>query len=221
MPETDLVGKNKDGPYLMFLTSIRNPINRLLSAYKFWGHLNNNAKLKPTLELWLQRYARRSNRWKVLSDDFNANVGRFNFATWKFSGGKLPVSKLQIDAEKNLSPAAATRLLAAGTAITDEEHTWREPFETAVRTLARFDLAIPMELLSAHPEPLRNLLGWKNFEQSHVVSAGKVVNNDASSELSTQVYHVLWDANKLDIILYHWTSAVYLARLNCADILVG
>lgn len=220
MSETDLAGGNKDGIYLMFITSIRNPINRLLSAYKFWGQLNNPDEVKPSLELFLQRRNRQANRWRVLSGNFAGNVARFNFATWKFSGGMLPVGKLEMDAEKNLSPAGAKRLLAAGTAaVTLEEEVWRQPFEAAIKALAKFDLIIPMELLSDHPEPLRNLLGWENFEKSHVVNMGKVVNNDASSELSSEVFDVLWDVNKLDIVIYHWISAVYLARLNCADIL--
>eukprot|EP00586_Coscinodiscus_wailesii_P002285 CAMPEP_0172492896 /NCGR_PEP_ID=MMETSP1066-20121228/24176_1 /TAXON_ID=671091 /ORGANISM="Coscinodiscus wailesii, Strain CCMP2513" /LENGTH=164 /DNA_ID=CAMNT_0013262769 /DNA_START=116 /DNA_END=606 /DNA_ORIENTATION=- len=88
---------------LLFVTSIRHPINRLLSAYKFWGILHNPEDPKPSLELFLQRNGRRANRWKILSSDFAGNVGRFNFATWKFSGGTLPVSSLQMDAERRLS----------------------------------------------------------------------------------------------------------------------
>jgi hypothetical protein len=38
----------------------------------------------------------------------------------------------------------------------------------------RFDLVIPMELLSGHPEPLGELLGWTNFKETQFVPSGKV-----------------------------------------------
>ena len=55
-----------------------------------------------------------------------------------------------------------------------------------------------MELFDEHHEPLQHLLGWTNFEKSHVVNIGKVQNNDATTELNSDVYDVLWEANKLD-----------------------
>ena len=198
---------------LLFVTSIRHPINRLLSAYKFWGILHNPAEKKPSLDLWLHRYGNRSKKWKINSPDFTANVGNFNFATWKFSGGKLPTSDRQLHAPTFLSESTAETDFEAQT-----EDIWKEPFETAVRTLARFDLAIPMEYLSDHTAPLTNLLGWTNFDKSHVVPSGKIINNEATKELSPLQYAKLWDANKLDIILYRWTCAVYLARLYCNNL---
>jgi len=84
-----------------------------------------------------------------------------------------------------------------------------------VRTLASFDLAVPMELLSAHPEPLGGLLGWHDFRETHVVPSGKVVNNDAHDELTPQEYAAMEDANRLDLILYAWVKAIYLARIHC------
>ena len=133
------------------------------------------------------------------SDYRTHQVGRPNFATWKFSGGALPVPK----ASEKPFPWAA------------REDAWAGPFETAVRTLSRFDLAIPMEDLSAHTEPLAALLGWAHFETTQFVPSGKVVNNDAVAELPAAGYDQLWDDNKLDMVLYHWTRAVYLARIHC------
>lgn len=210
---------NNEDIYLLFLTTIRNPINRILSAYKFWGVLNNPSKTKPTLELFLQRQAARANRWRILSLDITGNVGRFNFATWKFGGGTLPVTEVQKKAGTNFGDETHLRRSATAvrTAYREREGDWRPSFEKAVRTLTEFDLVVPMELLSEHPEPLRDLLGWKNFANDHVVNIGKVVNNDASSELSPALYEVLWEANKLDFILYYWTCAVYLARLHCSS----
>mmetsp|Transcript_9673 Transcript_9673/g.12248 ORF Transcript_9673/g.12248 Transcript_9673/m.12248 type:complete len:516 (-) Transcript_9673:319-1866(-) len=207
---------------LMFVTSIRNPINRLLSAYKFWGILHNEEEVHPTLEQFTQRHARRASRWKIMSPDFSGNVARFNFATWKFSQGALPVTKIEMDAEQYLSKEAlssggASRFLLSE--AEEDESVWRQPFEQAIRTLARFDLVIPMELLSDYPKPLTDLLGWEKFEKSHVVPSGQVVNNNASSELSNEEYEALWNGNSLDMILYYWTRAVYLTRLHCASIL--
>ena len=93
---------------------------------------------------------------------------------------------------------------------------WAAPFEAAVRTLSRFDLAIPMEELSAHTAPLAELLGWRNFETTQFVPSGKVINNDAVAELAPAEYLQLWDDNKLDMVLYHWIRAVYLARIHCS-----
>lgn len=214
--EADLTGGSGDSILLMFVTSIRDPINRLLSAYKFWGILNSSAKQKPSLEMYLQRRGRAAKRWYMMSEDFLGNVGRFNFATWKFSGGTLPVSEMQLDAEANLSKAKRE---PGSIDFSVAESEWRKPFETAIRTLSRFDLAIPMELMSEHHKPVTNLLGWTNFEKEHVVNIGKVQNNDASNDLAKGEYEALWDANALDMILFHWVSAVYLTRLNCEDIL--
>ena len=127
--------------------------------------------------------------------DIIARVGQPNFATWKFSGGALPVFG---------APFAAAA-----------SSSWAGPFGLAVRTLAAFDLAVPMELLSAHPEPLGTLLGWADFRETHVVPSGKVVNNDAHGELSAEEYASLEDANRLDRILYAWITATYLARIHC------
>ena len=219
MSDLDLAGKNSGGIYLLFLTTIRNPINLLLSAYKFWGILNNPAEEKPTLEEFLQRRGRRASRWKMLSDDFAGNVGRYNFATWKFSGGQLPVTNLQINAEQHLKGGVKNEATIREIENTQDEQVWRQSFEKAVETLAKFDLAIPMELFDEHHEPLQHLLGWTNFEKTHVINMGKVQNNDASAELNSDVFDVLWEANKLDFVLYYWTCAIYLARLNCADVL--
>ncbi|KAL3935817.1 MAG: hypothetical protein SGBAC_008741 [Bacillariaceae sp.] len=198
---------------LVFVTSLRHPINRLMSAHKFWGILHNPAKVKPTIEQWITRYAQRANHWKVMNPDFTANVGRFEFATWKFSGGTLPMPESNLHAERYLKAQTPDPILL------QPKEDWKEPFETAIRTLSRFDLVIIMEELSKHPQPVTKILGWNDFSQAHVVPSGKVMNNKASSELAFQEYDLLWQANALDMILYYWSLAVYLTRLHCADLL--
>ena len=39
---------------------------------------------------------------------------------------------------------------------TQKEQVWRQSFEMAVKMLAKFDLAIPMELFDEHHEPLQH-----------------------------------------------------------------
>lgn len=199
---------------LVFVTSLRHPINRLMSAHKFWGILHNPNKIKPTIEKFITNYAQRANHWNIMNPDFTANVARFEFATWKFSGGALPVPECNLHAERYLkSPSDPDP------ALLQPKDDWKGPFETAIRTLSRFDLVIIMEELSKHPQPVTKILGWNDFSQAHVVPSGKVMNNKASSELPSHEYDLLWQANALDMILYYWSSAVYLTRLYCAHLL--
>lgn len=200
--------------HLLFITSIRNPINRLLSAHKFWGILNNSNEKKPSLGQWLKNLGKRAKRWKLLSGDFMGNVGRFNFATWKFSGGALPnIGENQIENElldKEKPVADSNQLLFPPNSV------WEDPFIIAVRTLSQFDLVVPMEYMSSKPSPITQLIGWTDFDKSHVVNIGGVVNTDAKKNLSDKQYDILWNANRLDMLLYSWSCAVYLARMNCS-----
>ena len=190
---------------VVLVTTIRDPLNRLLSAYRFWGVLHNPSEAKPPAARWLRNMEARAKadaasprgmgKGVGTGRDFIARVGQPNFATWKFSGGSLPVFGAPFDAQPR--------------------STWEGPFSTAVATLCRFDLAIPMELLSAHPEPLGALLGWGDFSESHVVPSGKVVDTKAEAELGPADHAALWDANRLDLVLYAWVKATYLARIHC------
>jgi nucleoid-associated protein YgaU len=192
-------------------------LDRLASAHKFWGVLHNNETPHPTFSKWLLRRFKNAKRDFAdaknglgkpgsKGNDFLAMVGRPNFATWKFSGGTMPI--LSEDEPNQPFPL--------------EEETksrWQIPFETAIRTLSRFDLVIPMELLKQHPQPLNDLLGWEHDAQAqHIVNAGNVLNSNARTVLPDDTeYNALWDANRLDMILYHWTKAVYLTRIHCSS----
>ena len=201
-------------PNLIFVTTLREPLNRLVSAYRFWGVLHNQNPTKPPLTRWLRnmegrarndaRSPRGIGKGVGTGRDFIAQVGRPNFATWKFSGGRLEVPK---EKEKPFP----------WTESAETEQRWVPAFKTAVRTLAHFDLAIPMEELSNHTEPLGSLLGWSHFESTQFVPSGRIVNNDALAELPTQAYQQLWDDNKLDMVLYNWVRATYLARIHCLE----
>lgn len=204
-------------PMLILVTSIRNPLDRILSAYNFWGRLHNPAEEKPSFTQWLARIQGRARtydgmrrRGVVRGGMFRANVGNFNFATWKFSNGTVPLlPRLPEESEE-------IRLESLSSAPPAEED-WRRPFQLAIETLSQFHLTIPMELLSDHTGTLRNLLGWTTFERDHVVPSGKVINTAALSQLSRAEYDALWSVNWLDMILYHWSRAIFLARIHCAD----
>jgi hypothetical protein len=86
---------------VVFVTTVREPLNRLLSAYRFWGVLHNPSEKKPPAARWLKNMQARAladskslrgmGRGVGTGRDFIARVGQPNFATWKFSGGSLPV----------------------------------------------------------------------------------------------------------------------------------
>mmetsp|Transcript_55253 Transcript_55253/g.165576 ORF Transcript_55253/g.165576 Transcript_55253/m.165576 type:complete len:490 (-) Transcript_55253:2986-4455(-) len=206
-------------PMFLFITSIRNPLDRLLSAYRFFGVLHNPSKQKPSLFQWLgrihgraQKYSEMRSRGNVWDGvPFRANVGNFNFAIWKFSNGTIPFS---------LTPEEKGEIeLRDISSLPLGEEDWRRPFEKAIETLSNFHMVIPMEMLSDHTGVLHHL-GWTQFDQDHVVPSGKVQNNAAMSQLTQNEYDALWSANWLDMIIYCWSRAVFLTRIHCADILL-
>eukprot|EP00873_Tetraselmis_striata_P023697 jgi/Tetstr1/443961/TSEL_031912.t1 len=193
---------------MVFVTSLREPLDRLLSAYRQWPHRpapNDRKEQEEDFWKWVtqrldlartdSKDPRGLGKGCNTGDNFVARIGQPNFATWKFSGGKLPPFGAPFDA-------------------TPVEQ-WVEPFSTAVSTLSRFDLAIPLDLLSTEPQVVTDVLGWHDLSNSHVVNHGPVYKSQARSFLTDAHYEELWDANRLDLVLYAWVRAVYLARLHC------
>ena len=190
---------------LFFVTTLRDPLDRILSAYHFWGILHNQEKVKPSLAEWIERKRNRSNTKSPQDLGIAIHIGRYNFIAWKFSNGTMPQSQLTIvDGEMPLGVAK------------EEEDLWRKPFVMAAETLANFDLVLILELMSSHSsQMLTRTLGWTHLEKNHVVPSGKVENNHAAAALSKDIYDSLWEANRFDMILYHWMKAVHLARSQC------
>lgn len=207
------------GPRLLFLTVLRDPSDRLLSAYTFFALTttaqegkgaggNTNA---PSFSQWIDNCLRRAARYKMGSrNGFRANTARYNHITWRFSGGELT----------HLPPR--------------KESEWKPSFDTAIRALSQQDLILPMDVMT-HDElgklALQQLLGWNRFDakgrfqggdklSGHVVTQGEVKNSNAREHFSEEQYRKLWDANWLDNILYLWSRAVFLARLHCKDVIV-
>jgi hypothetical protein len=189
---------------VLLVTTVRDPMDRLLSAYHFWGILHNEQPVKPTLKEWLHRHVRRSTGKDPQDWDFAVHIGRYNFATWKFSNGTMPQGT-SIGSMNEFPKAVAL-----------EDGSWMKPFGEAVQNLAKFDVVLILELMASHSKNmLTSSLGWNDFEKIHVVPSGNVENNHANVALSPSEYEVLWEANRFDMLLYHWIKAVHLVRLQC------
>ena len=184
---------------------MRDPLDRLLSAYKFWGVLHNPAPSKPTFETWLKRKRGEAAAHPLRTQpaNFASQVGRPNFAMWKFSG-----------ADPALDPCGGGGGAAADACA-------RAAFARALDTLERFHAVLPMEWYSYTPEVLRTLLGWTQLDEVHVVPSGKVQATATQAEVDEQTYARLWEENRFDYLLYAWARRVFLERLNCGGLLAG
>jgi len=206
-------------PQLLFVTTLRDPLDRLLSAYLFFG-----AGESPShFGVWIRRNIGRIRRYKIgQKGAFRSNIARYNVIVWRYSGGNLEhrVSKPSGQQHETLFPLPMT-----------DENLWKDPFEAAIRALSQQDLILPMDIMSKEEgvEAMRRLLGWNNVaiqkgkgkgdrESGHIVTTGKIRNSNAREYLSDEEYQFLWSANWLDNILVLWCRAVFLARLHCNDV---
>lgn len=215
--------KNDSGnhsPKLLFLTTLRDPIDRLLSAYTFFAKTTTGAGKKgndaPTYSQWIDNNMRRLKRYKPGSNGagFRANAVRDNHIVWRFSGGGL--STVQGRYLRKL-----------------EEKDWMPHFETAIKTLSQQDLILPMDAMTKGEGKLamQQLLGWDRFdlkgrfggekESGHVVTKGEIKNSNAREYFSNEEYRDIWEANWLDNILVLWSKAVFFARLHCKDVIAN
>ena len=78
-----------------------------------------------------------------------------------------------------------------------------------------------MEWYSYTPEVLRELLGWTQLDEVHVVPSGKVQATATQAEVDAQTYARLWEENRFDYLLYAWARRVFLERLNCGGLAGG
>jgi hypothetical protein len=208
---------NHRRPRLLFLTTIRDPVDRLLSAYTFFAITRKNsynltAKKTPIpFHEWLLYNTERAMKYKRGTGaryGLDGWTKSNNHITWRFSSGILHSPNLTRD-----------------TTIDDDDTQWMIPFELAIRSLVQFDLILPMEIMTKDrlgKMALEQYLGWTNFtigggnvKDGHVVSKGQIQNSNARSYFSKVEYHQLWEKNWLDNILYLWCRAVFLARLHC------
>ena len=206
------------GPSLLFLTTLRDPCDRLLSAYTFFavttteGKREAKNKSPPTFHKWIASNMDRAASYVVGDLDsrkgLRSNTARSNHIVWRFSGGAL-TNKVPL-----------------------KQSDWKASFETAIRVLSQHDLVLPMDLMTQDDlgkRALQELLGWSKFEvggrirrkntedakNGHVVTMGGIKNSNARNHFSKEEFQQLWEENWLDNILYLWCRAVFLARLHC------
>lgn len=209
--DTLIKEKLHPSPQLLFLTTIRDPSDRLLSAYTFFALTVSN-KVEGDAESfydWISNNLRRARRYRPGDKAaFRSNTARYNHIVWRFSGGKL-------------SPKQSL-----------EEREWKPSYELAIRALSQQDLILPMDIMTKDEgkEALRRLLGWDRFnvkgramagdkKAGHVVTTGGIKNSNAREFFNKDEYRALWEGNWLDNILCLWCKAVFLARLHCEDII--
>jgi len=205
------------GPKLLFLTTLRDPSDRLLSAYTFFG-LTVGMKNKksndvaPSFSHWMTQRLRSTGNFVVGSKRLmRANIARYNHIVWRFSGGELTHHVHPLESE------------------------WETPFETAIQALSQHDLILPMDVMTKDglgKTALLQLLGWNsayvkgrggqggNKKEGQIVTTGGIKNSNAREYFSEDEYRKLWEDNWLDNILYLWCRAVFLARLQCKDVIL-
>jgi hypothetical protein len=202
------------GPRLLFLTTLRDPCDRLLSSYTFFAVTvktsgNKTNHVPPTFHEWLDTNTNQAAQYERKTGQRIGLRGwtmSHNHVTWRFSGG----------------------LLSSPNIPRGDVDEWMIPYEVAIRALCQFDLILPMDVMTKDglgKAALKRMLGWTNFEarrgmrgdakSGHVVNVGGIQNSNARSYFGETEYRQLWEDNWLDNILYLWCRAVFLARLHC------
>lgn len=213
-------------PSLLFVTTLRDPADRLLSSYSFFSDYSEEQQRDTkNFGTWMKKNLNRVHNFKVgQRAAFRSNIARNNYMVWRFSGGDFPTlddDESLFSAKSNIFPSAVT-----------DKSVWHKPFEIAVRVLAQHDLILPMDVMTQESgkQALQTVLGWNQFaasgrgivgekESGHVVTTGEVRNSNAKSYLEErgtgEEFKVLWERNWLDYVLYYWARAVFFARLHC------
>jgi len=192
-PATHLLDSDLLRNRVVLATVVRDPVDRLVSAYKFWGKLHNpNPNPKPA-PAWLRdrdRYARRHPH-RLFPNDFLSQVARNNFAVWKFAAAARPDLH---DCARNASCD-------------------REALEIALDRIERFHVAVPMLWQDAAPTLYRRL-GWTHTDQVHKVPSGQIQNSDAHLELGPD-FAEFQRNNLYDYIFWAFLRRLFLERVHC------
>jgi hypothetical protein len=217
----------QSSPALLFVSTLRDPADRLLSSYTFFSDYSE-IQLKDPMNfgIWMKKNLGRVRNFKIGEKTaFRSNIARNNYMVWRFSGGNLGIDTGEesfFSTPSNVFPSSVT-----------DKSVWKQPFETAIRALSQHDLLLPMDVMTneSGKKALKQVLGWSQFtatgrgivgekESGHVVTTGEVRNSNAKLFLeereSSAEFKALWERNWLDYILWYWARAVFFTRLNCA-----
>ncbi|KAJ1451853.1 hypothetical protein M885DRAFT_487354 [Pelagophyceae sp. CCMP2097] len=178
------------------LTAVmRDPVDRLVSTYKFWGIFHNPNKHPPPLLQWLAREDAGARRWPIRSNrnNFASQVGRNNFATWKFSAG---TSERFDDCGQDVDCAVKSLM-------------------QALDSLENFHIVAPTKW-QAHAKPLWQALGFTKLDEVHIVPSGKIQDSKAD-EIGADDLRSLKEKNHLDYIVWAWVRRAFLERIHCRD----
>ena len=179
---------------LVLAAVVRDPLDRLLSAFQFWGVLHNPSKIKPDVAKWLDlkdKSARRRPHRKF-PDDFLSQVARSNFAVWKFSSSTDP---LRFDDCR-------------------DQQCEQDALNVALDTLERFHIPVPTTWQS-FAGPLYARIGFTKLHEIHVVPSGTAHNSKARDNLPSDLYKTLRHQNIPDLILFAFVKRAFLERLHC------
>lgn len=226
LSKLELSGRTLDGkeislssassPRLLFVTTLRDPSDRLLSTYLFFRRKEN----PQSFQNWMKFNVARIPNYQIgQKGAFRTNVARYNAIVWRYSGGSLQHRASDPSSQKSQFPPPMT-----------DEKLWKGPFETAIRALSQQDLILPMDIMTKEEgkEAMKRVLGWNEVaikegggtgdkESGHIVTTGEIRNSNAREYLGEEEYQFMWEANWLDNILVLWCRAVFLARLHCKD----
>ena len=162
------------------MTTLRDPSDRLLSAYSFFGlEADKKQESDPGIApfaTWIKNNQRRTKNYKPGDRmGMRANTAQYNHIVWRFSGGRLGSPRPAISQEKE----------------------WRGAFEDAIGALCQHDLILPIDLMSKIEgnAALVDLLGWSRMEITrrrgvqddkegghNVVTTGKIKNSNARAK---------------------------------------
>jgi hypothetical protein len=191
----------------VFLTSMRDPVDRWYSQYRF-EHLERRDNSQG--QLAFARWYEGNVRW---------NMGD-NYYVKTFVGTENPP-----DEELMAKKGPRGRPLVHGdfywtyNKFRTAPLSW-EQFESAVDMLRRFHLVLIMEWLEQSPALFERVLGWHEKPRQvlpHERQARRAIKKSPSAkeQLPEDVYNNVRERNALDVLFYHVGRRVMLEHFSC------
>ncbi|CAM9799900.1 unnamed protein product [Chrysoparadoxa australica] len=191
-------------PGAVFATSIRDPLDRWYSQYRF-EHLDNQYPNKEggghrTFMQWYERLRQYS-----MGDNYYVKT---------FCGEENALPPAETAKEKERREARET---ANFYWTYDKFRPWKalvkwEQFEAAMKTLRHFNLVLLWDWVGSPSsnQVAESVLGWHEWDAERKDRASK----KARDELGKEEWEMLAKANVFDLLFYHWTKRLHLERLH-------